>query len=253
VFVKAIPADHALAADYLAEARCAAALPDRVPAGRLRFCAPAAGWVLLCFTDLPGRHPDLTVPAELGAVLATVRRLAEVLTPNPVPGLPAAGEALDPVLRGWRSFAAQGPPPDLDGWSARHLPALAELEAGWAAAAAGGTLLHADLRPDNMVLTDAGAVAVVDWAGACVGAAWVDLVLLLCSVGGVDAEAIVRGHPVTRGVDPAAIDAVVCAVAGCWERESRQPPVPDSPYLRRFQARNAVLTRAWLAARTGWR
>lgn len=253
VFAKAIRADDALAGDYQAEVWCAERLPARVPGPRLRFSMRVDGWIVLVFDDVAGRHPDLAKPADLRRVLATVETLAEILTPSPLPGAPRVEETLAPVMYGWRSFAERNPPADLDAWSLRNLDRLARLEAGWAAATAGNTLLHADLRPDNMVLTRTGRILVVDWACACVGAPWVDLVVLLGSVAGLDPEAIAGTHPVTRDVDPALIDAFICALLGCWERECRRPELATSPHLRRFQARNAGLTRAWLARRTGWR
>lgn len=253
VFVKGIPGDDPLAKAYVDEAWYAGRLPTQVPAPRLRFSLCTYGWLVLAFDDVDGRHPDLAEPGDLRAVLSTVTRLARVLTPSPVPEAPPAAEALASVLFGWRDFAGAPPADDLDDWSRRNLPRLAELESRWPAAAEGGTLLHADLRPDNMVLTASGRVQVVDWSSVCVGAAWLDLVVLLCSVDGVDPERIVRAHPVTRHIDPAAVDAFVCALLGCWEQQSREPYLPTSPGLRAFQARNAKVTREWLVRRTGWR
>ena len=60
-------------------------------------------------------------------------------------------------------------PAGLDGWSERNLAALAALEAEAPAAAAGDTLLHLDLRADNLLLTPE-RVLVVDWPHARVGA-----------------------------------------------------------------------------------
>ncbi|GII76590.1 hypothetical protein Sru01_15720 [Sphaerisporangium rufum] len=253
VFAKAIRSDDGLAGAYRAEAACAAALPPATPAPRLRLDAELAGWLVLVFDDVAGRHPDVTVPAELDALLGAVTRLGRALTPNPLAGAAPAGRELAPLMSGWRRFAAAGPPADLSPWCRRHLDRLAALEEGWAAAVAGDTLLHADLRPDNTLLTAAGEVVVVDWACACVGAAWADLVILLASVPGIDAEAITRSHPLTHDVPAGAIDAFLCALAGCWAYESRQPPLPAAPALRPFQARNAAHTEAWLARRTGWR
>jgi aminoglycoside phosphotransferase (APT) family kinase protein len=252
VFAKAIAQDDELVDDYRAEARWAARLPGDVPAPRFRFDTEVDGWVVIVFDDIQGRHPDIADRGELEAVLTAIERLAKVLTPNPLSDAPSGADVLAPLMQGWRRFAAEGPPTDLDTWSLRNLDRLAELESHWAEAIAGDTLLHADLRPDNMLLTAAGEVMVVDWACACVGAAWVDLVVLLGSVAGLDAETIVRTHPVTRDVQPALIDAFVCALAGCWAQVCREPELPRSPHLRTFQARNAVLTRAWLAQRTGW-
>ena len=104
-----------------------------------------------------------------------------------------------------------------------------------------------------MLLTRGGDVLTVDWACACVGAPWVDLLVLLGSVDGLDSERIVCSHAVTRDVPAASIDVFLCALAGLWAWESRKPALPRSPYLRRFQARNGELTLAWLARRTGWR
>jgi len=252
VFAKAMPADDGLAAAYRAEAWCAARLPAAVPASRLSFSLEADGWVVLVFADVEGRNPDLSEPGELAATLATFERLAEVLTPNPLPEAPTCEAELRPLVDVWQRYATDGPPADLDPWALRNLDRLVELESHWVAATAGDTLLHFDLRPDNMLLTPAGEVLTVDWACACVGAAWVDLLVLLGSVDGLDGERIVRSHPVTRDVPAEAIDAFLCALAGLWAWESRKPVLPRSPYLRRFQARNGELTLGWLARRTGW-
>lgn len=73
---------------------------------------------------------------------------------------------------GWRWLQEQRPAA-LDDWSSRHLDVLAALEAVAAEAVAGDTLLHLDVRADNLLLTPE-RVFVVDWPHACVGAAWVD-------------------------------------------------------------------------------
>jgi aminoglycoside phosphotransferase (APT) family kinase protein len=252
VFVKGIPADDPLARAYVDEAWYAARLPPRVPAPRFRFSLLTGGWLVLAFDDVAGRSPDLTQPGDRRTVLATVERLAAILTPTPMPEAPPAAEALAPVLHGWRTFASQSPPDDLDTWSLGNLNRLAALESRWPHVVGGQTLLHADLRPDNMVMSDSGRLHVVDWSSVCVGAPWVDLIVLLASVDGLDPEAVVRDHPVTRAVDPAAIDALVCGLLGCWEQQSREPHLPTSPNLRQFQARNAKVTRDWLIRRTGW-
>jgi thiamine kinase-like enzyme len=56
-----------------------------------------------------------------------------------------------------------------------------ELESVWGDAARGETLLHADLRADNLLIT-ADGVMVVDWPYAVTGARWLDGLLLLVSV-----------------------------------------------------------------------
>ncbi len=74
-----------------------------------------------------------------------------------------------------------------------------------------------------------GAVWVIDWAWSCRGAAWIELVSLAPSVAarGVDPDPILAAHSSTRDVDPAAIDAFICALVGYWEHNSRLPAHHD--------------------------
>jgi aminoglycoside phosphotransferase (APT) family kinase protein len=97
----------------------------------------------------------------------------------------------------WRKAAERGPV-GLDRWSARHLEALADLEAGAPAAAVGSTLLHLDLRADNLLITPENRVLVVDWPHARVGASWVDTVFLAPSLamqGGPPPEELLARDP----------------------------------------------------------
>ncbi|MGK8523376.1 phosphotransferase family protein [Nocardia asteroides] len=254
-FVKAIESEDALAAVYREEARIAARLPATVPAARCRFAMEIAGWFVAGFDDIEGAFPRLDQQQDLDATLDLVTRLTTELSPSPFVDVPTVEDAYGPRLVGWRSFVTEGPPADLDSWSGRHLAELAELEATWTAAAAGDTLLHTDLRPDNMLRRADGAVVAVDWAGACRGAAWIDLVVLAPSIAaaGVAPDAILATHPVTRDVDPRAIDAFVCAIAGYWAAACRRPGPPRSPRLRAHQSAFARHTGKWLACRLGWR
>ncbi|WP_157170873.1 hypothetical protein [Nocardia araoensis] len=49
------------------------------------------------------------------------------------------------------------------------------------------------------------------------------------AVAGVDPDPIIACHPVSRAVDPAAVDAFVCALAGYWAAACRKPGPPRSP------------------------
>ncbi|MFE7742901.1 phosphotransferase family protein [Nocardia sp. NPDC057455] len=252
-FVKAIEAGDGLAPVYRQEARIASRLPVTTSAPRCRFVSEIAGWFVAGFDDVEGAFPRLDDPGELQDTLDLVTRLATELTPSPLSDVPTVVDAYGPELVGWRTFVTAGPPADLDSWSVRHLTELADLEATWMVAAAGDTLLHTDLRPDNMLRRADGTVLAVDWAWACRGAAWLDLVALAPSIAaaGVDPEPIIATHPVTRDVDPAAVDAFVCALAGYWAAACRKPGPPRSPFLREHQRTFARLTREWLACRLG--
>jgi aminoglycoside phosphotransferase (APT) family kinase protein len=259
-FVKAVgPEPNPDSADaHRSEARIMSSLPDAAPAPRLLWSLERRGWVALAFEDVDGAEPALPWrPGELRRVLEMVAAMATALTPAPA-GVPPIGERLRDSFVGWRRLAAARDAGDddlegLDPWAARHLDRLAELEAGWPAATEGQTLLHSDLRADNLLLTPTRVVA-VDWPWACVGAAWVDLLLLLPSVamqGGPDPEATFAAHPVAAGADPRAVTTTLAALAGYMVGGARLPPPPGLPTLRAFQHGQGVVALDWLARRTG--
>jgi Ser/Thr protein kinase RdoA (MazF antagonist) len=211
--------------------------------------------VALAFEDVDGRQPAQPWRAdELDRVLAALADLAAALTPSPMP-IAVVGSVASSGLfdREWWRRVRDERPARLDDWSARHAAALAELEAAAPAAIAGETLLHLDVRADNLLLTPE-RVLFVDWPHARVGAAWVDLVGFAPSVamqGGPEPEALLLRRPAGRAADPAALTAAVVAVAGFFTWGALQPPPPGLPTLRAFQAAQGVVARAWVARRTG--
>lgn len=108
-----------------------------------------------------------------------------------------------------------------------------------------------DLRADNLLLTADGLAVVVDWAWARRGAAWMDLAILAPAIAaaGVDPDPILAEHPATADTDPAAVDSLLCALAGYWSTQCRQPS--PSPGLRSYQRRAAQTSLAWLRSRIG--
>jgi hypothetical protein len=144
-------------------------------------------------------------------------------TPCPVPGLPTAREALTGELPG---------------------TALDLLD--------GDTLVHLDLRADNVLLTPAGAV-LVDWPHACRGPAWLDLLLLLFEVDRLGepglAERTLATSPLVRGVDPDVVTTVLDGFSGFFLGRAAQPVPPGLPTLREFQrVQGEALTR-WVERR----
>ncbi|MFF7159155.1 phosphotransferase [Streptomyces sp. NPDC008139] len=245
---------------HRAEAKVAAALPREVPAPRLLASFERDDWVVLLFEDIEGRTPAQPWDAaELERVLTAVGDLATLLTPSPVV-VPLVAEANAENFHGWRALAAEHAAgaddlTGLDPWAVRHLVELAELEAGWAAAATGKTLAHADLRADNLLLTADGRVMVVDWPWACLAAPWFDLLLMLPSVGmqgGPPPAEIFDRHPVAAGADPDGVTAVLAAFAGFLLGHARRPAPPGLPTLRPFQHAQGVVALDWLRTRTGW-
>jgi Phosphotransferase enzyme family len=237
------------------EARVAAALPTGAPAPRLQWSYDEDGWVVLAFDDIDGRPPRLPWRAdELERVLEAVNALAGALTPSPVP-LESAAERLAPLFRGWRSLMADvATHAQLEPLVLAHLPELVELEERALEAATGPSLVHLDIRADNILLTE-DRVYFVDWPWAAIGARWLDLVAMLPSIAmqdGPDSEALWTAHPLSDGVDRADVDTVVAALAGFFTYASMQPDSPGLPTLRAFQAGQGHVARRWIAQRRGW-
>jgi aminoglycoside phosphotransferase (APT) family kinase protein len=260
-FVKAVsPEGNPLSPTFhRREARIVAALPESAPVPRLLWSYDEGddGWVALVYQDVEGRHPALPWrPHELDRVLETLDLLATTLTPSPLPAEIAStvGDWIKAHGNGWQRFLAR-PSPGRDDWSIRHADALAELEARAVEAAQGDTLVHFDIRADNMVMTSE-RLFVVDWPHARLGQPWVDLVFFAPSVamqGGPSPEELLARHPAARAADPDAVTAVVAAIAGYFTWQGTRPPPPGLPTLRGFQAAQGDVARRWLAERTGWR
>jgi len=243
---------------HRAEARITAALPPEAPAPRLLASYDLDGWVALVLEDVDGVMPaEPWRTDELERVLDALADLSSALTPSPVEA-PSAADRHGDSFQGWRRLRAARDQGDklrwLDPWARRHLDRLATLEDAWEPAAAGTTLLHADLRADNLLLTPT-RVVVVDWPWACVGAPWLDLLAMLPSVkmqGGPDPDPLLSGHPVASGADPEAITSVLAALAGFFVWQAHLPPPPGLPTVRAFQAAQGVAALAWLRHRTRW-
>jgi hypothetical protein len=144
------------------------------------------------------------------------------------------------------------PPGDLDGWERRRLPELADLADRSLSAVEGDTLLHMDLRADNILIDP--DVAFVDWPWASRGALWVDLIGFGVDIerSGHDPEKLLDGHPLLVGVDPDDVNAFLAGLAGMWALSSRKPPEPGLPTLRAFQRQEHDAALSWLRRRTGW-
>jgi aminoglycoside phosphotransferase (APT) family kinase protein len=241
---------------YRREAAVLAALPPDLPAVRLLWTYDDGDWVALATEALDGATPQQPWRAdELAVFLATAEELVERLTPSPI-AAPTIAEHHDNTLRGFRRLAADPPDGDaLDDWTRRHLDRLAALEERWTEAATGSSLLHGDLRADNVVLTPAGAV-VVDWPDVSLGAGWVDLLFALPSIamhGGGDPQELWQAYRPARAADPDAVNAVLTAATGFFVHSGQKPAMPFFPTVRAFQRAQGVAALAWLRRRLGWR
>jgi hypothetical protein len=263
VFVKAISAERDPCAPglYRREIEVMAALaavPAALPVPSLQWSFDDGDWVLLVLDDVEGRMPaEPWRPAELARVLVALERLASALTPAPIAAISIVDDLADNYAS-WRAIAADpGLQERLDPESRAVLPRLVELECRWGAAACGGTLLHADLRADNVLLTESltgedPGVVVVDWPYAVTGAPWIDGLLLLVSAAassGVDPEPLWRDFGPAAGANPAGVDAVLAAAAGDWHYQAMLPAPRNLPTLREHQRAKGGAALTWLRSR----
>lgn len=249
VFLKAANrvAQKPFADAYALEARNLAALPADLPVPRLLWVCDADDWVAVCLEHVEHRNPSRPWRgAELDDCLDTLELLVDRLTPPPMT-LATFAEDLADAPSAWHHVRRTAP-----GWP--HLDEAAALAGRFAEATAGRTLVHTDVRDDNLMLTPDGRALLCDWNWPVVGAAWIDTVCLLIapSAEGIDVESRLASREVTRDVDPEHVDVLLALLAGFFlERRDAATPT-SSPYLRRHQAWFADATWAWLARRRGW-
>jgi Ser/Thr protein kinase RdoA (MazF antagonist) len=254
VFVKAVgPEPNELSPGFhRREIEIVSSLPEGVPVPRLLWSYDDE-WVVLVLEDVEGREPSQPWQAdELERVLETADRLERMLTPSPVATEPV-GEKLVAGINSWHLLRDE-PPATLDEWSLRHLDELVALEAEVAETVVGDTLVHLDIRADNILLTDDGRVYFVDWPHAHVGPAWLDAVAFAPSVamqGGPQPERVLSRWPGASAADPDAVNAALASVAGFFTHRALLPPPPGLPTLRAFQAAQGEVARRWLRQRTG--
>lgn len=257
VFVKGAPANHPTIRRYHAEAYAAGSLPEAAPVPLLLGTVDDE-WFLLVFEDIEGAHPDLSPGSpDVTALLHGIDATRKLLTPCPATQLPTIDAVFGMHTTGW-THLSQRPPHDLDPWSRRNLDRLTALESAWRPWSAGDTMLHMDLRPDNVLVGHEDRRAtLVDWAQATRGAPWLERANLVphLIVGGhspAEAEGAVLYGPAMAGVPAWAITGFAAGIAGYWAAASRQPAPPGGYGLRAFQSTAAAAARAWVAYRTKW-
>lgn len=212
-------------------------------------------WVALLFDNIAGQNPPTPWQGnDLQRVMQALGQLTETLTPSPIDSVPSASEYFATSIYGWCTIRDNLSTYDerLDDWSKRHLDTLCELESHAPESVAGDTLVHFDIRADNIVITD-DDVWFVDWPHACIGASWLDVVMFAPSVvmqNGLPAEDLLRLHPSSRIANTDAVTSTIVSMAGMLSLRAMTPPPPGLPTLRTFQSALAKITRQWVAQRT---
>ncbi len=240
-------AQKVVADAYRGEVSQLRALPPSAPAPRLRWSMEVEEWVVLCIEHVDAVSPARPwAPADLAACSAMLVRAAEALTPAPGIGTPSFAEEVGSWAGLWHSQLS-------------HLPHAAEcgaLAARIDEVAAGATLVHGDLREDNLLLSTSGEQAwLCDWAWPSRGAAWIDSLLLLIGPrgDGLDVETHLAAHPLLSRVAAEDIDTVLALHLGYFTVAADLPRVSNSPWLRTMAAWHRDVLHDWLAERRGWR
>ena len=121
-----------------------------------------------------------------------------------------------------------------------HLPDLAHREAAALAArfaevTAGTTVVHTDVRDDNVLLTDDGRVLLCDWNWPA-RAAWLDTVFLLIGPAATGSTPTPRSPGALTAEVPAEhVDIVLALAVGYFFRHADQPVPSYSPWVREVQ------------------
>jgi hypothetical protein len=250
-FVKAASdkAQRMFAEAYREEVRKLAALPEGAPAPRLLWSMDVDDWFVLSTEYVearapyrPWREPDLR--RCLDALTAAV----PVLTPAPEElELPRAADE----FAGWPAFwdVLRTSRPDL-----AHVDDAAALAARYVEAMAGDTLVHTDVRDDNILLTTDGRALLCDWNWPFAGAPWLDSLFLLIGPrgDGLDVEDVIRRHPLLADVPGEHVDIVLALVTGYFLKSAGDPVPPTSPFIRDAQRWQGEVCWAWLCERREW-
>ena len=217
-------------------------------------------WVAMLFDNIEGSNPQTPWQKDdLQRVMQAMNELSDVLTPSPISSdkISSANDYFSMRIYGWRKIEANKATyfEKLDDWTKRHFDKLCELEKQAPQAVVGNTLVHFDIRADNIVMDDDNNVWFVDWPHACVGAKWLDVILFAPSVtmqGGLLPEDLIQLSPACQSADPDALTAAIVSMAGMLSFNGMLPPPPGLPTLREFQAAQGDIARQWIAKRTGW-
>jgi hypothetical protein len=188
---------------------------------------------LLILEDMlpDARWPPPWQRGDIDAVLAALTEVASAPLSGELPRL------AEDAVSGWKDVA-EDPAPFLGlrivtaEWLERSLPAL--LEASDPALLDGGSLVHCDVRSDNLCLRGGRAV-LLDWNHARVGNPAFDVAFWLPSLaleGGPD--------PATFGVDELAV-----FVAGFFAAQAGRPAPEGAPRVRSFQRAQLEVALPW--------
>lgn len=212
--------------------------------GKRPWLATMLGWddntsPLLLLEDLSDAHwPPPWISGHIEQALSAFAGIAATPVPAHFPRLAEFESTAPRVGRGW-DVVAGDPTPFLSlglcsaDWLEEALPALV---ASQDVSLGGDSLLHLDIRSDNLCFTGARTV-IVDWNLACTGNPLLDVAFWLPSLQ-------FEGGPPPEAVEPAA-GIFAGIVAGFFAARAGLPNVPDAPFVRRVQREQLSMALPW--------
>lgn len=212
-------------------------------------------WVALILEDVDGRHPGEALDgADVVAVLDALGTLPELRGADAA-DLPRAADELAVDASGWATIQEADAVGELPDWVVENFDRLRHAAEQIVIAAEGDHLRHLDCRADNVLIDRAGTAWIIDWPWAGIGARWIDglCYLLDARLRGeeIDADELLRTHPLFDGVPASHIDVLLAALTGGFFAKARRPAVPSMPTLREFQRSEALAGMTWLQERWG--
>ena len=235
------------------EAAISAALPDTVPAPSLIGTFDDGDWVALVLSDVDGRHPH--VPwhiGEVSLVLDALLKIAQTPVPPELKDLSRLEDGLTDAFQGWTRIRS-APPENCDPWVLGNLDILEQLAESGLKDLAGESLVHTDIRADNVMITADNGAVLVDWPWASIGSSWMDALTLLVNVRlfdpSSDVDAILQSHDAFASSTADSVNGVLSGLAAYFTDAARQPPPPGLPTVRAFQRQQGEAVIRWLRER----
>jgi hypothetical protein len=182
--------------------------------------------------------PPPWTPELLAGLEGLFAELAATRAPE---GLPSLADRVRSV-GAWDLVAADRDPFLATGvasaeWLDRALPAV--LAAQGSAPTAGDSLIHFDVRSDNLCFRD-GRALLVDWNHAIAGNPQWDRLLMLHTIQ-------MEGGPAVRELDPDPEPGILAWSAGFFAARAGLPPPASAPRVRGFQRAQLEVVLPWAA------
>ncbi|MGN6161456.1 MAG: phosphotransferase family protein [Marmoricola sp.] len=231
------------ARSYVVESASLKRLGPVIPSPRLLWVSDG-DWITLGFEQIAGRPPERPWnDDEFARALDLTERIAGV---EPPAGLTPLIDDAPEFLTAWDLVAVRQP----DHPHLQEASALAQRLAKVPMTA----LAHADLRSDNLLVTDDGAVLACDWTNPALAPPWLDAVTLGIEAygDGLDVDKHFSDRTTLASAPDDDVDAWLAAFAGFMRYSSLLPSVRNSPYLRLHADWYATVAWEWLSERRDW-